>query len=179
MTTMMNVTAILGAMDAAQAEQVKAALELLQTVFGAGQPVVAPKETHWEPTEGEKYYFMWDTGKTDEGVFSPDNQKDLMRLAVGNYFKTEEERDAAIEYLKVVAELKAFAFDNNDPIDWDNHDERKYKLCFNRETGCVDTTWSRRKITDGIYFSSHDVAMAAVAAVGEDRIKAFYLPDAE
>ena len=132
--------------------------------------------THWEPQDGETYYYMWGTGKGDCGVFDSTKEKDLMRMAVGNYFKTEEERDAAIEYLKVVTELKAFAFDNNDTINWDDHKEKKYKLCYNRETDCVDTTWSKRKITDGIYFSSHEVAMAAVAAVGEDRIKKYYLP---
>ena len=134
------------------------------------------KDTHWEPKEGETYYFMWGTGKADEKVFSSTNERDLMRLAVGNYFKTAEERDAAVEYLKVVTELKAFAYDNNEPINWDDHQERKYKLCWNRETEKVDSTWSRRKITDGIYFSSHEVAMAAVEAVGEDRIKKYYLP---
>lgn len=133
------------------------------------------KDTRWEPKEGETYYFMWGTDKADTGVFSA-TEKDLMRLAVGNYFKTAEERDAAVEYLKVVTELKAFAYDNNEPINWDDHQERKYKLCWNRETEKVDSTWSRRKITDGIYFSSHEVAMAAVEAVGEDRIKKYYLP---
>lgn len=134
------------------------------------------KETHWEPKEGEPYYFMWGTGKADKGIFTAGNEKDLMRLAVGNYFKTPEECDEAIEYLKVVAELKAYAYDHNEPINWDDHQERKYKLCWNRETEEVDTTWSRRKITDGIYFSSHEVAMAAVEAVGKDRIKKYYLP---
>lgn len=133
-------------------------------------------DAHYEPQDGETYYYMWGTGKGDCGVFDSNKEKDLMRLAVGNYFKTAEERDAAVEYLKIVAALKAFAYDNNDVIDWDDHTQKKYKLCWNREKGCVDTTWSKRKITDGIYFSSHEVAMDAVAAIGEDKIKKYYLP---
>lgn len=176
---MMNITELfeVATLTDAQATAINAALEMIAGALGITKEEVVEK--HWEPTDGEKYFFMWGTGKADEGTFNSTNKKDLMRLAVGNYFKTAEERDAATEYLKVVAELKAFAFDNNDKINWDDHQERKYKLCFNRETGCVDTTWSRRKITDGIYFSSHEVAMAAVEAVGEDRIKNFYLPDAK
>lgn len=166
---------LMATMNAAQ----KAAFETFMTAMAGTFATETAKNTHWTPSEGETYYFLWGTGKTDQGVFDSTREKDLMRLAVGNYYKTAEARDRAAEYLKVVAELKVFADENNAPINWDDHSERKYKLCYNRETGCVDTTWSRRKITDGIYFSSHDVAMAAVEAVGEDRVKAFYLPDAE
>lgn len=171
---MMNMNEIFGAIfnevfGADRAEEIMA--EMVKHFEGKTEG----KDTHWEPKEGETYYFMWGTGKADTGVFSA-TEKDLMRLAVGNYFKTAEERDEAVEYLKVVTELKAFAYDNNEPINWDDHQERKYKLCWNRETEKVDSTWSRRKITDGIYFSSHEVAMAAVEAVGEDRIKKYYLP---
>lgn len=172
---MMNLVEMINAMDA----QAMAAFEQFFRAFFEATETGEVKAKHYEPKDGETYFYMWGTGKPDSGVFDSTKEKDLMRLAVGNYFKTPEERDAAVEYLKVVTELKAFATDNNDPIDWDDHQERKYKLCWNRETGCVDTTWSRRKITDGIYFSSHEVAMAAVKAVGEDRIKKFYLPDAE
>lgn len=172
---MMNMNEIFGAIfnevfGADKAEEIMA--EMVKHFEGKTEG----KDTHWEPKEGETYYFMWGTGKADKGTFSAANEKDLMRLAVGNYFKTPEERDEAVEYLKVVTELKAYAYDHNDTINWDDHQERKYKLCWNRETEKVDTTWSRRKITDGIYFSSHEVAMAAVEAVGEDRIKKYYLP---
>lgn len=166
---------LMATMNAAQ----MAAFETFMTAMASTFATKTAKDTRWTPADGETYFYMWGTGKADSGVFDSTKDKDLMRLAVGNYFKTADERDAAVEYLKVVTELKAFAYDNNAPINWDDHQERKYKLCWNRETQKVDTTWSRRKITDGIYFSSHDVAMAAVAAVGEDRIKEFYLPDAE
>lgn len=172
---MMNITAITRIFATLGQDELK-------ELVGAFQEMIDTPETvqkHWEPTEGEQYFYLWGTGKKDGGVFTTENQKDVMRLAVGNCFKTEEERDAAAEYLMIVAELKRFAIDHNDEIDWDDHSQRKYKLCWNRETEKVDSTWSRRKITDGIYFSSHEVAMAAVDAVGEDRIKKFYLPDAE
>ena len=172
---MNNTTIITNIMAAFGQDELKELIGALQGMLSAPETV----QKHWEPTEGEQYFYLWGTGKKDGGVFTTENQKDVMRLAVGNCFKTEEERDAAAEYLMIVAELKRFAIDHNDEIDWDDHSQRKYKLCWNRETEKVDSTWSRRKITDGIYFSSHEVAMAAVEAVGEDRIKKFYLPDAE
>lgn len=171
MMNIMNFEEVVKGLTGTDAEAFKAAIETITSLFEK-----VNKKTSWKPEKGEKYYYMWGTGKADSGIFGEHEQKDLMRLAVGNYFKTEEERDAAVEYLKIVAELKAFAFENNDEINWDDHQERKYKLCWNREKECVDSTWSRRKITDGIYFSSHEVAMAAVEAVGEDRIKKYYLP---
>ena len=172
---MNNTTIITNIMAALGQDELKEFIGALQGMLSAPETV----QKHWERTDGEQYFYLWGTGKKDGGVFTAENQKDVMRLAVGNCFKTEEERDAAAEYLMIVAELKRFAIDHNDEIDWDDHSQRKYKLCWNRETEKVDSTWSRRKITDGIYFSSHEVAMAAVEAVGEDRIKKFYLPDAE
>ena len=80
----------------------------LKELIGALQGMVDAPETaqkHWEPTEGEQYFYLWGTGKKDGGVFTTENQKDVMRLAVGNCFKTEEERDAAAEYLMIAAEM--------------------------------------------------------------------------
>lgn len=152
--------------------------EVIEELIKALQEKVGTTETqkHWEPKKGEQYFYIWGTGNKDSGTFRERDLRDGMRLAIGNCFATEEDRDAAIEYLMIVAELKRFAIDHNAEIDWDDHTQKKYKLCWNRETETVDTTWSRRKITDGIYFSSHEVAMGAVKAVGEDRIKKFYLP---
>lgn len=172
---MTNTTIITSMMAALGQDEIETLIEALQELLGTRTET----QKHWEPTEGEPYFYLWGTGKKDSGVFTTENQKDVMRLAVGNCFKTEEERDVAVEYLMIVAELKRFAIDHNAEIDWDDHSQKKYKLCWNRETQQVDSTWSRRKITDGIYFSSHEVAMAAVKAIGEERIKKFYLPDAE
>ena len=171
MMNIMNIEELIGVLTGEDAATVKTALETIVTIIEKQDTKEA-----WKPAEGEEYFYMWGTGKGDSGVFGEHREKDLMRLAVGNYFKTPEERDYAVEYLKIVAELKAYAYEHNDTINWDVHQERKYKLCWNREKECVDTTWSRRKITDGIYFSSHEVAMEAVAEVGEDRIKKYYLP---
>lgn len=100
---MMNTTIITKIMAALGQDELKELIGALQGMVDAPETV----QKHWEPTEGEQYFYLWGTGKKDGGVFTAENQKDVMRLAVGNCFKTEEERDAAAEYLMIVAELNA------------------------------------------------------------------------
>lgn len=142
--------------------------ELLKLVEKANKP----KSKVWKPENREEYYFIWGRGITD-GVWSG-YDIDENRYSIGNCFKTEEEAQNAVERLKIRAELQRFADEHNEPIDWKNRNTAKWYIRFNYDDEIVE--WSpvrTARDTFQIYFSSEEVARAAVQAVGEERIKKY------
>lgn len=77
-----------------------------------------------------------------------------------------------VEKLKVIRELKKFAYENNEEeIDW-NVSQKKYMLIYDKGI-CV--CWTvLKQIPFNIYFTSMDIAWEAVKTIGEERIKKYY-----
>lgn len=125
----------------------------------------------WKPEFGERYYFIpsyeehasnkWDNHPIDE-----------RRLAIGNVFKTKKEANFAIEKLKVIHELQQFAEPKEKA--WDSEDAHFYiewDFTFGRIN--IDRKYTRKG--NCIYFDTVYMAENAIKAVGEDRIKKYYL----
>lgn len=144
--------------------------ELLKLVEKANKP----KSKVWKPKEGEEYYVYIVSGIIIHDVWNGDGV-DENRYTIGNCFKTEEEAQNAVERLKIRAELQRYADEHNDkPIDWWNIRQKKWYIrfdYFNKTVGCAAITIARDCFQ--IYFSSEEVAKAAVQAVGEERIKKY------
>lgn len=131
------------------------------------------KSRRWKSQEGDIYWFISNNGLVNKGQW--DNHSiDRERYLIGNYYRTKEECEFTIEKLKVIAELKEFA----EPKDrvWNNvlwhyyidwiyaHDENEIyvgaSIAFKR---------------NDIYFASRKDAEKAIAEVGEERVKKYYL----
>lgn len=143
--------------------------ELLKLVEKANKP----KNKAWKPKDDEEYYYFLAGGVY---VYSWNNDFfDKGNYSTGNCFKTEKEAENAGERLKIRAELQRYADEHNDkPIDWENRNTAKWYIRFNYDDEIVE--WSRvRTVRDTfqIYFSSEEVAKAAVQSVGEERIKKY------
>lgn len=80
-----------------------------------------------------------------------------------------------LERLKVIAELKRFAKEHNEPLNWNALDEFKYCITFNVERRSIYYEGVILVKRNDIYFSSEKLARQAVAKIGEDRIKKYYL----
>lgn len=125
----------------------------------------------WIPKRGEKYWYIDECGDVFYTI-NAFNQYDEKRFLIGNVFKTKEEAEFAVEKLKVLAELKVFS----EPRDreWDGrnqhwsigYDVQEYKVYI------VD--WLSYKSNE-ICFESKEKAQQALDAVGEDRVKKYYL----
>lgn len=128
----------------------------------------------WEPKNGEKYWYVMGDGDITDTHWSSYCSIDDDHFAMSNCFKTKEEAEFAAEKIKVYLELKNFADENNDPIDW--HDGRSAKhiitYCNVEKRICIDC-WSTTQFMGCIYFSSKELAKQAVAKVGGDRIKKY------
>lgn len=125
----------------------------------------------WIPKRGEKYWYIDMCGE----VFSTINkfmQKDEKRFLIGNVFKTQEEAEFTVEKLKVLADLKVF----EEPKDraWDG-EKWHWSIMYHTQDDKVYVDWWITDKTDSIYFESKEKAQQAIDAVGEDRVKKYYL----
>ena len=125
----------------------------------------------WIPKRGERYWHINGCGEVFYTINAFD-QYDEKRFLVGNVFKTKEEVEFAVEKLKVLAELKVFA----EPKDreWDGENQHWY-IMYNAPMDRVCTDCYRINQTNSICFESKEKAQQAIDAVGEDRVRKYYL----
>ena len=134
-----------------------------------------PKNKVWKPEENETYYYSYSYGNIDEDTWDSANE-DRNRYALGNCFKTKEEAEFALERQKVITELKRFALEHNDKeIDWSNRCQNKHFLYFNHDKNrtCISAC-TYFQYAQCIYYTSIEIARAAIQEIGEERIKKYY-----
>lgn len=133
------------------------------------------KSKVWKPKENETYYYLYSYGNIDEDTWDSANG-DKKRYALGNCFKTKEEAEFALERQKVITELKRFTLEHNEgEIDWSNGSQYKYYLYFNHyENRICISACTYYTYTQCIYFTSSEIARAAIQEIGEERIKKYY-----
>lgn len=130
------------------------------------------KNKVWKPEENETYYYSYSYGNIDEDTWDSTN-KDRNRYALGNCFKTKEEAEFALERQKVIMELKRFALEHNEKeIDWNDSKQKKYFLSYQHDKNIIDYYYYYQSCS--IYFTSIEIARAAIQEIGEERIKKYY-----
>ena len=116
----------------------------------------------WKPGLNEKYFFIDSYGDVkDEYTDHEQNAEwDDYRILINNCFQTKEEAEFRLEQIKVYNELKNFADENNEEIDWySSNANTKYSIFCNSYNfnidinGCVYV-----KDIGQIYFSSEAIS---------------------
>lgn len=120
---------------------------------------------------GDVYYYLTTSGNINRTTWDDDGI-DKGRLEIGNIFLTEKEAEFEAERRKVIKELEKYA----EPKDreW-NEENAHWTYRYDFLTKEVECDWLKFAKYDGIYFESLGKAMDALEAVGEDRIKKYYL----
>lgn len=132
------------------------------------------KRKVWKP-ECNKNYWIINGFRVVNSSWDNDNV-DYRRYEIGNCFKTEKEAKFALEKLKVEAELRRFAEENNEcEIDWTDRKQNKWLICYNYDSKNIDTGYDDTLRTHYIYFSSKEIAKQAIDYIGEERLKKYYL----
>lgn len=132
---------------------------------------IEPESRRWKPNRGQTYYFIGAVGSVICTTWY-NSSDDLHRFAIGNVFKTKEEAEFVVERLKIIAELKEFA--EPDDAEWDKlprHYSIYYDSYFKSVRTCCDSIFK----FSVVHFESEEKAKEAIKAVGEDRIKKYYL----
>lgn len=123
------------------------------------------------PEHGEKYWSIYSDGRTSFKQWEY-SIMDKDRFAVGNVFRTQEDAEFEVEKRKVIHELRQYAEPKEKA--WDSEDAHFYiewDFTFRRIN--IDREYTRKR--NCIYFDSVYMAEDAIKAVGEDRIKKYYL----
>lgn len=129
----------------------------------------------WKPRDGERYYYITDGGDINSDQYYSASFNDNSRYEIGNCFKTEEEAAFAVERQKIITELKRFAQEHNDKINW-NNGRWKYYLVYDyhypvKDISIYSTIYVKR---NGIFFTSKEIAQQAIDTIGADRLKKYY-----
>lgn len=129
-----------------------------------------PKEDAPFPQVGDKYFYIHDNGYISiDSTFSlTSTNKD--RLKIGNIFKTRADAIFMKEKLKVIAELKKYA--EPEYREWNDENFHYTITCSHNH---ILPTCHKYGKCNTIYFESIEKAEEAIEAVGEDRIKKYYL----
>ena len=135
--------------------------------------IVKKSKTVYDLKKGDGYFYLFNTGTIENAVWSC-HQIDDDRLFIGNVFLTKEDAKFAKERLKVIAELKKYAREFSDE-EWMNNDLPKYHISFDYELRdfLIGVVFWHRGLD--LYFETAEKANEAIEAVGEDRVKKYYL----
>jgi hypothetical protein len=126
----------------------------------------------WKPKKNEGYYYHIFVDAEYTTWYGDDFDNE--RYEIGNYFKTREEAQFQVEKLKVIAELKRYALENNEcELNWGERKSKYYIYC-DCEDMKLRVNWVWCYKSNGIYFSSRDIAEKAIETIGEERLMKYY-----
>lgn len=129
-----------------------------------------PKNNIWKPSPLEVYYFIHsntDIAQSANNIMNVDTD----RFSIGNYFRTKEEAEFAIERLKVMEELRVLS---------NAHNPTREKKCWCHITYTAkDDRIKVEGMFDGyvispICFETIPQAEEAIEKIGKDRLKKYY-----
>jgi len=132
-----------------------------------------PKSNIWKPVEGDIWFSITTDGHIISRIW---NTKDYceQHYALGNCFKTFQEAEFACEKQKVLVELKRFAEEHNEFMDWSNIDVSKWCIMYNHTDKTFYICSQSYIQSETINFSSKEIAQKAIEYIGEDRLKKYY-----
>lgn len=128
----------------------------------------------WRSKRNNKYYSISNCGDLISDI-EYGSTYDERCYQFGNYFKTEEEVEFARTKQFIYQQLKDYALEHNtQAIDLNNPNQPKWFIRY--ETNCKEIKyyWMTSLLhMHQIYFTSEEIARAAVKEVGEDNIKKY------
>lgn len=145
--------------------------ELEQQIVELKAEAEKEENKRWRADESCLYWFVQSNGNPN-CLYEYHRDIDNFRYDTHNYFKSEEEARRYAKVLETERQLKKFADEHNDKIDWSNNNLIKRSLCYNyiEQSIYIDVAWARRE-PRVIYFSSREIAEQAIKTIGEDKIK--------
>lgn len=131
---------------------------------------IKKENKRWRSKNGDIYWLVGSNGKPDWS-YELNRDSDSFRYDTHNYFQTEDEAQKYASILETERQLKKFADEHNNKIDWDNINQEKWRLyyysCY--KVGISSHYWAKE--SRAIYFSSKEIAQQAIDEIGEEKIK--------
>ena len=132
------------------------------------------KSKVWKPNVGDVYYYINSFGTVVQTMYSSQNASNNEHYELGNYFKTKEEAEFALEKQRLITEIKRYIA-KNDPeeLDWKNYNQPKCYIFYNLVDDFFDKTYDLISRGTDIYFSDKFNWKKMVSDIGGDRIKKY------
>ena len=130
-------------------------------------------KTVYDLKYGDRYFFLTASGMVERGTWTNDSS-DFNRQRIGNTFLTVEDAEFAKERLKVIAELKKYAKEFSDE-EWKDNKTQKYYIVYRYSGDYIRSILTYTSKDSVLYFESPEKIQEAIDAVGEDRVKKYYL----
>lgn len=132
----------------------------------------------WRANRGGDYWYVSDYGITiqEEDSRSVDSTSalDNYHYDTHNYFQTEKEARKYARVLETERQLKKFADEHNNKINWNNNNQVKWNLYYYYDLHEINiATHCAIKDARVIYFSSEEIARQAIDEIGEEKIKEY------
>lgn len=144
-------------------EQVKQIQEEIQTLKNMNKV--------WKPEVGEEFWTICTNGFIYNSTWN-DTEHDKNSYLVGNCYRTREEAEQALEIKKIDTELRRYALEHNENLDWEDTRHDKYYIGHLTDDKELDIDWvDTFKSPNQIYFTSREIALAAIEAIGRDRVE--------
>lgn len=134
---------------------------------------IKKENKRWRSKNGDIYWLVGSNGKPDWS-YELNRDNDSFRYDTHNYFQTEEEAQRYAKVLETERQLKKFADEHNDVIDWSNINQHKWNLCYYYSRYEVSPIrCCGIKEAKVIYFSSEEIAQQAIDEIGTEEIKEY------
>ena len=128
----------------------------------------------WRAKKNELYWFI-SSAVTVSSSREENDPVDETRYRIGNYYKTREEANEAIEKMKIYMQLKdlALRLNEGEKIDWANSNQYKYNIYY--EPGGLATTdvYCYQELGQ-IYCVNRYFLEVAEQEIGEENLKKLF-----
>lgn len=127
----------------------------------------------YERIKKELYYSIGGVCEIDR-YSDVEDEVDNKKFNVANYFNNKNYAEYINFKENLLRKLDRFAWEHNkEVIDWNNTEERKYKIVYNYKYKILEIECGIRIREMGIYFDSPKTARTAVEAFKDDLIKLY------
>lgn len=145
-------------------------LELIEKT--KAETISKPIGKRWKGKKNDTYYSITNNGDTLEDV-EVECAYDEQCYQFGNYFKTKEEVNFAIEKHFTYQQLSDYALEHNtEEIDWDNNYSDKFFIGYSyKRNELLIRSMRTVKYSNTVYFTSEKIVKDAIKEIGESNIK--------
>ena len=130
-------------------------------------------KTIWDLKDGDKYFYIDSVGGFPNMTWNNDEYDVLIRNQ-GNVFLTKEEAEFEKKRREVYAQVKRYAHEFSDE-EWYDSNIEKYYPYYKYNEYSISKWFNRKTRHSGLYFQTVADIDIAIAAVGEEDFKKYYL----
>lgn len=155
-------------------------MKLDEYIKTRGNVDVAPQELdkllgvkvgRWKPKYSDEYWFVDSRGCVSIDGWS-NSGIDNYKYYTNNCFPTEKAAEQKLRVIQTEIELRKYAEEHNEGIiDWKDGEQYRWRLYYSFYTDYISCNgYSSEYTPNQIYFTSEEIARAAVNEIGEERV---------